>query len=133
LFVTVCFYAERTLEQVVTSVLTNDKNTGTQATFANVTLVASSKAGLMLNAATGEVRSGASVGAGTHTSLYCVYSTTMPSCDEALVAAFVPATLILATNDSDFVLNRSAGIGRATTSNGFRLLREEAGQRLASL
>jgi hypothetical protein len=97
--------------QVVANVLANDKNNGAQATLANVTLslVASSKSGLTLNAATGEVRADASVGAGTHSLLYRICSTTTSSCDEGLVTAFVPATVIRATNDSGSIYNSTGG------------------------
>ncbi|MGL4232120.1 MAG: hypothetical protein ACRCWJ_12215, partial [Casimicrobium sp.] len=62
---------------------------------------------------TGEVRADASVGAGTHSLLYRICSTTTTSCDEGLVTASVPATVIRAANDSGSIYNSTGGVAIA--------------------
>jgi hypothetical protein len=100
---------------VVANVLANDKNGGAQATLANVTLalVSSSKPGLTLNSATGAVSADTSVGAGQHTLTYRICSTTSSACDEAVVTATVPATVLRANNDSGALSGAVGGVAIA--------------------
>ena len=108
----------------VANVLANDKFAGATATVGKVRLsqLATTQAGISLNAATGAVTVAGGTTVGTHTLSYRICEITMPSnCDDAVVTVTVLATPILAQSESARVSSKVAGTAIANVLANDRL------------